>query len=425
LVNRLKARLPLKKKGALKGTFCRPQPRLAYRYQSMRSDINVSHLASNTRFENKSGLPGAAFSRMEPTYRLNAICPYYTMFPLEFPWGVLRDAKANDWVLDPFCGRGTSLYAARLRGLGAVGLDLNPVAVTLAATKLKSTSHQAVTSLCAKLLSEAGQPVERPSDEFWNLAFHLSTLKQICLLRERLANAGADATTTVLRALLLGVLHGPILKGPPSFLSNQMPRTYSSKPGSAVRYWKKHDLLPPKVDVLDVVRRRAIHTLSAVPPTTPGYVRQGDAVTDICKIDRQFKWVITSPPYYGMRTYAPDQWLRNWFLGGPPVVTYEVPGDLQHTGEDVFIGSLAKVWRAAATKCENGAQLVIRFGSIPSLKKDPHELIQRSLNESDSGWKLNSVVPAGFPSSSSRQASQFSLPGNYIEEMDFYATLEH
>ena len=401
------------------------QHKRAYRYQPMGSDINSSQLDGGSRLVDGSEISEAGFSRMDPTYRLNAICPYYTMFPLKFPWEVLRDAKADDWVLDPFCGRGTSLYAARLRGLGAVGLDLNPVAVTLAAAKLKTTSHKAVTSLCAKLLSDADQPVEQPSGEFWTLAFHPTTLNQICLLRERLANAGADATTTVLRALLLGVLHGPIMKGPPSFLSNQMPRTYSSKPGSAVRYWKKHDRLPPKVEVLDVIRRRAIHTLSSLPPTTPGYVRQGDAVTDLHKIDRRFKWVITSPPYYGMRTYAPDQWLRNWFLGGPPVVNYKVPGDLQHTGEDVFIGSLAKVWKAAAAKCSDGAQLVIRFGSIPSLKKDPRELIERSLNESESGWNLNSVVPAGFPSSSSRQASQFSAPGNYIEEMDFYATLQH
>ena len=28
-------------------------------------------------------------------------------------------------------------------------------------------------------------------------------------------------------------------------------------------------------------------------------------------------WVVTSPPYYGLRTYGPDQWLRQWFLGGP------------------------------------------------------------------------------------------------------------
>jgi hypothetical protein len=32
--------------------------------------------------------------------------------------------------------------------------------------------------------------------------------------------------------------------------------------------------------------------------------------------DAEPRWIITSPPHYGMRTYLPDQWLRNWFLGG-------------------------------------------------------------------------------------------------------------
>ena len=35
-----------------------------------------------------------------------------------------------------------------------------------------------------------------------------------------------------------------------------------------------------------------------------------------------FSWVVTSPPYYGMRTYLQDQWLRNWFLGGSSFVDY-------------------------------------------------------------------------------------------------------
>ena len=145
----------------------------------------MSRPANNSRSEKPSGFTEAGFSRMEPTYRLNAICPYYTMFPLEFPWRVLRSAKVEDWVLDPFCGRGTSLFAARLRGLGAVGLDLNPVAATLAAAN-SATSYQAVSSLCAKLLSDGGRPVEQPVGEFWKLAFHSSTLRQICLLREGL-----------------------------------------------------------------------------------------------------------------------------------------------------------------------------------------------------------------------------------------------
>jgi hypothetical protein len=41
--------------------------------------------------------------------------------------------------------------------------------------------------------------------------------------------------------------------------------------------------------------------------------------------------IVTSPPYYGMRTYLPDQWIRNWFLGGPPEVDYSIKGQLPHT----------------------------------------------------------------------------------------------
>ena len=44
---------------------------------------------------------------------LNGICPYFTMFPLDFPLGILgRRAKPDDRVLDPFCGRGTTNFAA-------------------------------------------------------------------------------------------------------------------------------------------------------------------------------------------------------------------------------------------------------------------------------------------------------------------------
>src|SRR5713101_9964538 len=51
------------------------------------------------------------------TAALNAVCPYYTMFPLAFPLGVLsRRSQPKQWVLDPFCGRGTTTFGARLLG---------------------------------------------------------------------------------------------------------------------------------------------------------------------------------------------------------------------------------------------------------------------------------------------------------------------
>ncbi len=48
-------------------------------------------------------------------------------------------------LLDPFCGSGTSLVEARLAGLDAVGIDLNPFAVLLA--RAKTTDYNLSTLL--------------------------------------------------------------------------------------------------------------------------------------------------------------------------------------------------------------------------------------------------------------------------------------
>jgi DNA modification methylase len=73
----------------------------------------------------------------EPRYALNAICPYFTMFPLEYPLRVLKKHRVDmPVVMDPFCGRGTTLFAARTLGLASRGIDSSPVAVAIARAKL-------------------------------------------------------------------------------------------------------------------------------------------------------------------------------------------------------------------------------------------------------------------------------------------------
>src|SRR5947207_3324480 len=88
---------------------------------------------------------------------LNAICPYYTMFPLDFPRRILKTAREGDWVLDPFCGRGSTNFAARLCGLGSIGIDSNPVAVAIARAKLVSVSPAALVITCRNILENQPQ----------------------------------------------------------------------------------------------------------------------------------------------------------------------------------------------------------------------------------------------------------------------------
>jgi hypothetical protein len=68
---------------------------------------------------------------------LNAICPYFTMFPLQFPLAVIRrSARARELVFDPFCGRGTTNFAARLLGMPTFGIDSSLIAVAATSAKL-------------------------------------------------------------------------------------------------------------------------------------------------------------------------------------------------------------------------------------------------------------------------------------------------
>ena len=283
---------------------------------------------------------------------LNAICPYFTMFPLEYPTKVLkRHRKDRPVVLDPFCGRGTTLFAARNSGLSSWGIDSSPVAVAIAKAKLASCDTEAPLQLAARLIEEV-TPKQIPDSPFFHSAYHPNTLREICALREALLQLDEETDASViLRAATLGCLHGPLSKNfeNSGYFSNQMPRTYASKPDYAVRYWKERGLEAPKIDVLRVLRRKIarLSGLEIDSPSSVTQVLQGDAQSrdTFASLSTAPSVVITSPPYYGMRTYVQDQWLRNWFLGGPDHVNYSAGAQLDHGGKDTFAKSLGTVWR--------------------------------------------------------------------------------
>ena len=139
---------------------------------------------------------------------------------------------------------------------------------------------------------------------------------------------------------------------------------------------------------------------------------------------RRLSWIITSPPYLGLRTYKPDQWLRNWFLGGPAQVDYDQARHITSTDQGRFTSALARVWRAAAQRSKPRARLVIRFGALPCLPADPRELLLESLVEADVGWRVKTVRSAGISSNGKRQAVQFGNEAEGLEEIDLYARLE-
>ncbi|QGS48040.1 DNA methyltransferase [Shewanella putrefaciens] len=357
---------------------------------------------------------------------LNAICPYFTMFPLEFPMRHLAKFKKEDPVIiDPFCGRGTSMFAARKLGLKAWGIDSSPVATAIARAKLASCSKEDILDLARDLLQNAA--TDMPESEFFSKLYTSQTLKDVCALREGLLSLAHETDASVmLRALVLGALHGPLNKSLDTaiYFSNQMPRTFASKPDYSVRYWDQRSLVPPAISVLDVLKRKLdrIPTLDEQFTGSFHQIIEGDSQLEItrAKVADDFSIVITSPPYYGMKTYVQDQWIRNWFLGGASTVDYTSGPQLEHGGVTTFAESLGKVWRNMADTRADSLRMFIRFGIIPSAKIDAKKIMQMSLEASGKEWKIISIRSAETAAEGKRQATQMKSKSSAAIEYDFH-----
>jgi hypothetical protein len=353
---------------------------------------------------------------------LNAVCPYYTMYPLDFPLRVLEQyGKRGDWVIDPFCGRGTTNFAARLREMPSVGVDSSPVAAALAQAKIATATPSGVVASARAILKAAKEPTSLPRGEFWKLAYHEHTLVQLCQLREALLAECSSDTRILLRAIVLGALHGPRPKGAPSYFSNQSPRTFAPKPKYAVKFWTAKGMRPVDVDVLSIIKTRADRYLTEPPPNVGGKVLLGDSrMADTFTDMPNARFVVTSPPYFGMRTYLPDQWLRLWFLGGSDHVEYRQPeAQLEHSGARHFAAEMGRVWKNVANLATKDARLIIRYGGIHDRDAVPMDVLKQSLV--DSGWKMKTAKAVPDSDCGRRQVRQFqAAPRKAITEHDVY-----
>jgi hypothetical protein len=342
----------------------------------------------------------------DPRHSLNAICPYFTMFPLEYPMRILKNHSASR-VLDPFCGRGTTLYASRFLGIDCWGLDTSPVAVAIARAKLSNASPTDSLKLAKKLLENVA-PTEIPNGLFWKWAFHKTTLTEVCALREGLQNINTEAAA-LLRAVCMGALHGPRQLFTKGYFSNQFPRTFAPKPKYSLRYLRERNLKPEYISAIDVIQHRLSRlTMSSL--SKSGGIRQvihGDSgvSNNYKKIPEGIDLIITSPPYYGMNTYIQDQWLRNWFLGAGADIDYVNDHQITHNSPEAFISGLSSVWKNCASLAAPHAKLFIRFGAINDRPVDIKNILIESLNRSGH-WRISNVRDAKSAHEGKRQATQ-------------------
>jgi hypothetical protein len=291
------------------------------------------------------------------------------MFPESFAetW-IQRLTKPGDLVLDPFCGRGTTPFQALLMGRVALASDINPVAYCVTKAKTNAPPLRALlgrlSSLQNRFTLKSWRQERSRLPEFFRWAYSPETLSQILYLRASL-DWTKSKTDAMIASLVLGALHGETLKSA-SYLSNQMPHTISTKPQYSIRFWKERDLTPPKRDVFALLRQRAFFRYESPAPQGKAMVFNADfrvLPKLLAQLPRRPRCIITSPPYFNVTNIGEDQWLRLWFLGGPPEPNAANRlADYRHVNRTAFWDFISDMWRSIGLIAGNNAHVVIRLG---------------------------------------------------------------
>ncbi len=352
---------------------------------------------------------------------LHSICPYFAMFPEGFVLEQLYAyTRPGDVVLDPFCGRGTTVLESLLNNRLALGADINPVAACVAGAK---ANVPAMTSVLQRVDDLYGMFVgrtsrEEPPTEFFAHCFHRETYAGVAFLREALAWRRSPIDRFI-AAVMLGILHGESHRSG-MYLSNRMPRTISTKPDYSVRWWRERNLRPPHREVFEVLRQAVRFRFSQPPPKRRGTVVLSDARRCgqvLKKHTGSVALVVTSPPYIDTTDYAEDQWLRLWFLGGDPKPTLRLHKDDRHTLSETYWDFLEEVWRGCAPLLRDAARIVVRIGGTKLSKPELLHGLRGSLVRGLSGRSVRQLNQGNSSPITKRQTNSFR-PGTSPDRLE-------
>lgn len=302
-------------------------------------------------------------------HRFHAICPYFAMFPESFAEKWIGElSRIGDVVLDPFSGRGTTAFQSLLLGRKALACDVNDVAYCVTKAEVQAPTLLSVLRRITVLESQyTGGDWQREASElpeFFRVAYSGTTLTQILFLRTKL-DWKKSKTDCMIAAVALGVLHGETHKSP-SYLSNQMPRTISTKPRYSVKFWEARGLVAPERDAFALLRTQARYRYVSPPPVGDATVLHCDMRHLSWKRDRlpgPIRLAVTSPPYLDVTNFEEDQWLRLWFLGGPPHPTrHRVSRDDRHESQGNYWSFIADMWRMLGSVMAREGSVVVRLG---------------------------------------------------------------
>lgn len=248
--------------------------------------------------------------------------PYYAMFPVDFAFEVVsKYSKEGDFIIDPFAGRCSSIYAGGILGRHSLGIEINPVGWLYGTVKLNPADKESVIKRLKEVYKKRNYYIRAIEKKplFYRMCYCDEVLKFLISARRNLdwKNDNIDAT---LMSIILVYLHGKLGEG----LSNQMRMTKSMGMNYSIKWWEKNNYLtPPEINPLDFILKKIDWRYKkGKPKVFDSKVIFGDSTSKLNEIVSKsnetgikFSLLFTSPPYCSVTDYHADQWLRLWLLG--------------------------------------------------------------------------------------------------------------
>lgn len=248
--------------------------------------------------------------------------PYYAMFPIDFAFDVVEKySTEGDFIIDPFAGRCSSIYAGGILGRHSLGIEINPVGWLYGSVKLNPADKKDVIDRLHdiyRIRNYYRKSIEK-MHSFYRMCYCDEVLKFLLAARKNL-NWKLDNVDATLMSILLVYSHGKLGEG----LSNQMRMTKAMGINYSIKWWKEKGFVnPPQINPLEFITKKIEWRYKkGMPEVFDSKVIYGDSTLELNHIIKKsketnikFSLLFTSPPYCSVTNYYADQWLRLWLLG--------------------------------------------------------------------------------------------------------------
>lgn len=209
-------------------------------------------------------------------------------------WGLRR----GDFLLDPFCGVGTTQLACKELGLDCVGFDVHPMMLLASRVKLGDYDAEELKEAAGELMKQKLEKAEVEVPGFVARVFLKSVLDDIISVKQKIVEATDEK---VREFMLLGLALAA------------MKCSWAHKDGAAIKVVKRP--VPPLRKALERQLLLMCHDLERFRAKPSNVTVERCDARKLKLEDETIDAVITSPPYLKKQEYIQAYRIEQWIAG--------------------------------------------------------------------------------------------------------------